>query len=722
MKQFWKASIAISLFNTLTFSTNSLAQPEQQQVRLEEIIVSAQKREQSLQETPIAVTVVTSEQLELHAINDLKDFEKGYIPFLHVMPLGNSSSNTAFSIRGAATRDTGDITRETSVGFYMDGVYIARSQGLGMELVDVDHIEVLRGPQGSLFGRNAVGGAVNLISKKPTGEFDLAQTITVGRFDELRSLTHINLPELQGLKTKMSLFHSERNGWINNPAPGESDYTEYNKNGGRLTLNWQASENLTLDYSYDKSKTKDTQNYYQFYVDRLLVFGDEKSRLKEARLPATPLNPTVNDSTGHTLTVSWSSSEHITLRSISAYRKLREDVDTNYNGIVYYNGYRETSNLKQEQYTQEFQLIGKHDRIEWITGLYYLEEKADKTSQTSFTLDIFGNFGPALEAISPPITFPPTIIDADAKSQAIFGQITLELSDNFYLTLGGRYTEDERTSIRQGAVIATSDQESEHFDTTAIFEYRWANGFSAYIKRSTAYKAGGANVRSASFTPFGEEKAEAYEIGLKSEFWDQRARLNTALFSTDYDDLQLDFNDPLLVGVVETINAKNTVEMSGMEVELTLSPLAGLLVGLSYAYIDSHMPLQPNPLNGNALTQFYLPLSPRHAGALTLDYTFSPINYGVFSAHLGATSTDKFSYSPYGEQRTDAYTLINARLTLSDISLGQDAGALKASLWGKNLMDEEYIVDSFPVGDPAIAIAQAFGEPRTFGIDINYTF
>ena len=712
--------LASLLIAGATISIGSYAEIETQP-RLEEIIVTAQKRQQSLQETPIAISVISVEQLQRQGISNLGSLISGQIPFLQITPYGSTPSNLAIGIRGNAPRDSSEVTREASVGVYLDGVYMARSQGLDMELVDLQRIEVLRGPQGSLFGRNAVGGAVSLISKKPSGQFGFNQTLTVGRFDELRSVTRINFDQFSAVKTKLDFIHAERDGWVNNTAPGQSDYTEYKKDGGRFSLNWQANKQLMVDYSYDQSEVETAQNYYQLYIDRIGIFGEERKRLSESRLPATPLSPTIIEQKGHALTLTWQQSDALTLKSITAYRNLKEDSDNNYNGALYYNGFAETSVLDQDQHSQELQLIGTTTQIEWVAGLYYLKEEVDKTLINKFTLDIFGNFGPPLSAISPPITLTPRVVNAEAESQAVYGQLTWALSEQLDLTLGTRYTEDTRFATRFETALQVSDQKSDHIDSKVTLNYHWSDNLATYMQWSTAYKAGGVNTRSASFTPFTEEEAKTVEIGLKSEFWQQRARLNLALFSSDYSDLQLDFSDPTQVGVVETINISKPVDVKGLELELTVSPIASLAMGLSYTYLDSHMPLQASPFDGS-LTQFYVLMAPMHAGAMTLDYQFTPTDYGILSVHLDIMSKDSFSYNPYGEQRLDAYTLINGRVTLADINLGNRSGALRASLWGKNLADEEYIADAFAVGDPAVTIANAYGDPRSFGLEITYEF
>ncbi|MEO1245938.1 MAG: TonB-dependent receptor [Pseudomonadota bacterium] len=703
--------------------------------RLDEVIVTAQKREQSLQKAPIAIAVMDDEQMEAQRIGDIKALEAGAIPYLRVVPVGNTTSNLIVAIRGNAPGDPSEVTRDTAVAMYLDGIYLARSQGLGMDLIDLERIEVLRGPQGSLFGRNAIGGAVSLVSKKPTGEFGLRQSVDFGRYDELRHVTRIDLPKIGNVSAKLDYVHSERDGWVDNTAPGQADYTEYRKDGGRLALYWQASDAVSVDYSFDMSNASTAQNYFQFYVDRVGLFGEELERQSVTRLPGLPLQPTRSKHSGHCVTVGWDIAENLRFESISGYRDLEEDSNNNYLGVLYFNGLNDSSVMDQDQFSQEFQLIGTRDRVEWAAGLYYLREDLSKTLQSRFTLDLFGVFGgPPLSPITPPTTFdalasgdflPPRIIDSEARSVAAYGQATWNpdvLSDALRLTLGLRYTEDERSSTRFATALSVADQDSEHLDTTLAVDYEWTDSLSTYLKWSTGYKAGGVNTRSVSFAPFEEETAETVELGLKSEFWGQRARLNAAVFMTEYDDLQLDFLDPVNPTILETINAARKVDVDGLEIDLTVTPFEGLLVGASYSYLDDNMPLQPNPVAGGLLQQFYVPLAPKHAGAMTLDYQFEPWSFGTLSAHLGMTSTDDYFYGPLvGEQRTDSYTLWNARLTLADIRVG-DGGTLKISAWAENLTDEEYIVFAFPVGNPAVSIAQAFGDPRTYGVSLAYGF
>lgn len=721
----------------------SYAEANIRALELEEIIVTAERREKSLQNTPIAVSVLNSVAIENQGIDSLGALMGGAIPSLQIKPFGNTPSTLVMTIRGNGQFDTGQLTRESSVATYVDGVYLGRAQGLSFELTDIERLEVLRGPQGTLFGRNATGGAINILSKRPTGELGFKQTLGTGRFNEFRSQTSLHLPESNGLRAKIDYNHSERDGWIDNPG-NATDFNEYDKDFVRFTTDWLVTDRLTISYQYDYSDIEATMNYFQLYRDDGGAFGEERERQTTGRSSVQPFAPTVTQSEGHSLTAAWQASDSITLKSLTAYRELEEDTSANYAGIFYSNGLLYTEYIDQEQFSQEFQILGNTDNVEWIAGLFYFDEAIASDQQNFFTLDSFGCLSGGVPntpvdtttvftACTPsgPISFPPTpptLIDAEAQSTAVYGQLTWTppvLDKRVQASVGVRYTEDDRSGDRtRGSAFDPFDFDTDSTDFSLTLNYEWADDFSTYAKWSTAYKAGGVSVRSAVFEPYDNEEVKAFEIGLKSELWKNRARFNVAVFYTDYDEMHVDFIPPGSLTVLETVNANRTVEVDGFEVDLTLLPLEGLLVNFSYTYLDGDMPLQANPLPGadGALTQFDLLQTPEHAGAVSLDYTFAPFQYFTLSAHLDITSTDQYAYASFNPERFDAYTLVNARLKLTDIKLGKHQGKLKVSAWGKNLTDEEYIIFAAPVSSPIPIVMQSFGDPRTAGIDITYEF
>ncbi len=722
---------AISATSSLTMlngelSASTLAS-EDQKIALEEIIVSAQKTEKPLQETPIAVSVLGTDDLEANGISSLSDLESGLIPSLRIMPYSTAPSTLILSIRGFGPTDAGQGTRETSVAMYKDGFFLGRAQSLAMELMDLERVEVFRGPQGSMFGRNATGGAVNLVSQKPTGEFNFKQTVGYGNYDALRSSTRLDLPEFSGIRIKLDYMHSEKDGWVKNLAEDQADYSASNMDAGGITIDADLSETLNLSYDLDLSHIEVTQDYYQIDLDNIGFLGAETERVKETRFPVTPLSPTVSRHQMHSLTLSWKATEEITVKSLTSYRELDEEARVNWAGALYFNGFAYIETMDQEQWTQEIQVIGTHDRLEWVAGLYYFEEDVRQTKDDYFSLDLFGLItGTPLTPLSPLVQVDPiTIANLNTKSKAIYGQATWTpavLEDRLKVTVGLRYTDDSRVGNRVNPDLQEADLQIDQLDPLITLSYQWTDDVLAYAKWSSAFKAGGVNFHSTSFGEFGAEQVETYEIGLKSDLLDNRLRINAALFSTYIDNAQIDFLDPNDLTVLETFNAaENPATIKGAELEIRMVPLPGLHIGLNYTYLDGDIPDQPNPLAGGILQPFTMPQTPEHAGSVTVDYSFPPTSIGTIALHADMTATDTYSYVAFGTQDLDSYALFNAKATLTDIPLGNNGHNLQISFWVKNLTDEAYVVNGFPVAQDLLNTV-TYGQPRTYGLDLTYKF
>ena len=698
---------------------------------LEEVVVSAQKREQSLQDAPIAIYVLQKEQLDAIGVTSLESLNTGLVPSLHSHGFAVTDSTLVLNIRGNGAADVGPTTREPAVAIYIDGFYLARPQGLSAEVADLERIEVLRGPQGTLFGRNSPSGAVSLITRKPSDRFGFEQTVGLGTFGETRSVSRLNLPRYGALRAKIDYVHDEREGWVKNPAPGQWNYNGFQKDGGRLALSYDIGDTLVADYSYDKSRVLSSQEYFQFKADTIGQYGAEPRRVQTTRLPVAPLQPTASSQQGHGLTLTWTVDDTLTVKSLTGYRKLGETDHNNFGPVFYYNGFVNETGINQDQQSQEFIFVGKAERLDWVAGLYYFHEDAAETTQKYFSLDQFGLLGGGANAIIYPITpidlftgqpIPRRYTQVDSRSEAAYGQATWTapvLENRLRFTAGARYTADQKTGHRSESGENHFHLATNHIDPTLTADYRWSDTLLTYLKWSSAYHAGGVNPGSALMTPYGEEKVKTWEAGFKSEWARRRLRANAAVFTTEYDGMQIDFSSPANATISETINAKRTVTVKGAELELTAVPIDALTVGLSYTRLIGHEPLQPNPLNNNLPEKFVLAQSPQHAGAVTVDYMFARTNYGVWSAHLDATSTSPLTYAPKGGIY-DGYTLFNARLTLADIPVA-GSGRLKVSAWGKNLTDEQYVVQGYPINDPPITVTQAFGTPRTVGMEVTYT-
>ena len=682
---------------------------------LEEVIVTANKRENSLQDIPISIAVLTSSTLDSLAVRGLQGLMDGTIPSLRISPNGNAQTTLTLAIRGDAATDMSQPTKQAPVAVYTDGIYLGRQQGLSIELADLQRIEVLRGPQGTLFGRNTTSGAVHLISRKPSGEFSFQQTAEVGNFNAFRSVTRVDLPTVASVSAKLDYVHSERDGWVKNLADDQADFNEYNNSGSKLSLRLHAQDKLLLDYVFDHSDIKNANLYFQVYDDFIGAIGRERTRRHHTRF-ALALEPIKIDVSGHALVATWQMLEHLTVKSLTAYRELNEDGSNNLGGAFYFNGLVLDEDIEQRQFSQELQLIGSINAIDWVAGIFYFEEHSDFDIRFLFSLD--QQFNPVIPAISNPFV-PPTFVSSDAKSVALYTQGTFPLSEQLHLTVGSRYTIDEKSAYRNN--LRSTDIDSDHVDGTAALHYSVNEELAVYLRYASAYKAGGYNARALDFEPFQQEVNHSWELGLKSQWYDNRVRVNAAAFHNTLEDKQFDYIDPQNTLFLETLNATKDVTISGIEIDATALLSNNFTVGLQYTYLDGDMPLQPHPFGESAPQQFELLQTPPHAGSLTLDYQL-PLSVGLLKAHLDVAATDRYAYSTIPNSRLDAYKVANARLSLDDIPLGAQDGNIDISLWVRNLTDEEYVTLGFTVGAPVATIIQSFGTPRTGGISISYQY
>jgi len=700
----------------------SSAEAEQRPSQLDEVIVTAQKREQSLQDAPLAISVLSSEQLRNQRIYGLEGLMQGTVPSLRLQPFTDAPSTLIVAIRGNGPTDAGPIVREGNVGIYLDGIYLDRPQALVMEVSDLERIEVLRGPQGTLFGRNSIGGAISLISKRPTGVFGFEQTLSKGNYGAWRSETHVNLPEFSGFSLKLDYVHSERDGWVKNTAPGEWDYNAYQKDGGRISLSYRPNDEFNADAFAYRSEIKATQNYFQIYSGAPAPFKNERNRETKTRMPVVPLDPSHSTPQGYGLALSYSPDARFTLKSITGYMGGNDHLKNNYNVALY--GLMFDDEIRQRQFSQELQALYKTDQFDSVAGLYYFRGWAKESKFNEYSLDSTGAITGTPWTTIPPNTFGDPLVGtrAESKSYAVYGQTTWTpvFDQRLHLTLGARWTHDDKSAVRTVAGIEQDfDFNDNHLDGTVTLGYDLMNDISAYAKWSTGYQAGGANPRSITFRPYDEETVRAWELGIKSEFLDRRLRINADVFRTDIANLPSDVIDPIDISITDTLSNPKTARVQGFEADITAAPLQGLLVGISYTYLDTHFPPLANPLAGGALNQFEITQAPRHSGAVSVDYSLPRFDIGELKFHLDATSTSQFAIVAVGKDREDGYTLLNGSVTLADVHFANLEGAFQFSIWGKNLTNEEYIVGTFPTGT---SIIQAFGDPRTFGLDGSYKY
>lgn len=708
---------------------------------IEDIVVTAQKREESLQKTPIAIAVLTQDALEQRGIRGVTDLMGGAVPSLRMVPISGRPSAYAIGIRGIASLDSGAISRDATVGLYVDGVYLGRTQGLGAELFEVERIEVLRGPQGTLFGRNAVGGAVSIISKKPTGELGATLNAGLSNFDGHNIGAHVNLPAFANVSVKLEGIWSERGGWLNNPLGGQWDWHASKRYGVRATALWEPSSDLSMQYSYDRARDKTTAGYAHittlFGTTPTLppMFGVDVGRSRQARM-GVPLEPGVGRTEGHSLHATWTISDALTLRSISAYRKLTQSQFDNSAGTILAfrpngrTGRYSLADVGQDQFSQEFQLLGTYDHLKYVVGAFYFDEDADDSAHVLYTAK-YNAAGTGIVLLDPPTggPFPDRASVNHLKSKALFGQATWTpaglFDERLHLTGGLRWTHDQK----RGRLTALAGKPSplaytfasKRFDPAATIAFDWTPDINSYVRWGTAYRSGGANSRSPTFGKFGAEEVESWEVGLKSDLFDRHARFNLAAFHTRYRDMQLLFTNPAGGSANEVINTDRPATIRGIEADLTVVPATGLTLNASYTYIDWSVPPQINPYSGN-VERVVLMITPDHAASFSADYRFDPLSFGALSLHADASYSSGAYSHPSDREKTSPYWLVNGRITLGELRLAGGEAAI--SLWGKNLTNETYRVFDFPIAGLGTINGEItyYNEPRTYGVDLKVKF
>jgi len=717
---------------------------EEKRKGLEEVVVTAQKQEEAMQNVPVAISAFDQSSLERMQFTDMKDLTLK-VPSLGIAIFPTNNSTLTVFLRGIGSSDVDQISRDPGVGIYVDDIYLGRAQGLATDVADIERIEVLRGPQGVLYGRNTIGGAIKYVTAKPTGDFGLRQSFSYGNWGYVRNNTNLNLPKAGGVSAKFSYVSEKQDGLVSNPGEGD-DFGKENKMAYRLALLANPSDVVTLEYAYDYSQNEGTSRYGQQVAPNFNL-GPEfwgrapinRSRLSRAiRGVNLPIKDDY-DLDGHTLTVTWDAMENLTFKSLTSYRQTNND---RLHDTVEGTGYPilQAGATHQRQYSQEFVFNGSLDSIKYVAGLYYFREDGTQrtsTSTYSLGLSLYDPAHPSAPGdLYRPIQLsdlPPYLIaDVTNKSQAIYANITWvpHFLEKMSVSLGGRYSRDQREQTRQrdisnplvnGGPNPNYVNDSGHADYSSTdpaltIDYRWTESFMTYAKASTAYRAGGFNVRTAR-QPFGPEHLTAYEIGLKSMWFDDRVRFNLAGYYSKYRDIQTEIPDAQLLPV--TINAGDA-RIKGVEVELTVLPIENLQVQVDYSFMSTKRDDYVNPYTGMLNSDIIMGQTPKNKVNVDAEYKLDPFDFGQLSFNLNYGWTAEFASLIASKQLPDlvgSYGLFNANITLAKIPVSdeQGRGDLSVMLWGKNLADKDWAAY-------AGSGLEIYGQPRSYGITATYNY
>ncbi|AOR75343.1 TonB-dependent receptor [Novosphingobium resinovorum] len=752
---------------------------------LGEIVVTAQKRRENLQETPISISVMRSDDLTNRHVTSLVDLGDGAIPSLKVAPFYSRNSALIVNIRGIGVLSDGNQpARDQGVGVYIDGVYLGRAQGLGTALFDIENVEVLKGPQGTLFGRNTEGGAVNIVTKKPSGEFHVNATGGVGNFGMYKGEVHVDLPSIANIAFKIDGVVARRDPLVKNPQQGQAGFNQYDKQGLHLEALWKPSPDFSADYSFDTSKDESTSLYLNLLAagtNTQAALGTvQPDRVKTANV-GVPMQPSVGKVHGHRLTLEWTATPDLTIKSISSYRKLYQDQWDNGSasttmslspsalaakGAAGFTGTQfarySLALFNQNQWSQEVQAIGEVGRVKYVAGALYYREHVSDNAQAFYTNQFTNAAGSAY--VLRQIDYGAQAIDREShvttRSVGAFGQATWTpavMNDAIHLTGGLRWTKDMKhgaLTIVNNALPINRDGVSgpigldaswSRVDPMVNLAVDLSQDVHVYGKWSTGYKSGGANSRSQNYDAFNPETVSIFEIGAKTEFFDHHARFNIAAYAGTYKDIQVDFQRPYETGGVRTtrtttstINAPGTGGLHGIEAELTVNPLAGLTLGASYSYQYVNIPATVNPYPNAAgvvstvAVPIYQSYTPRHSASGTLDYEL-PMNGYTVRAHLDGNFDSGFyanvsdpvytgpgAASNVYQPKGDKAFIVNGRLAVGDIAVGSGDAQLTFAVWARNLFNEQHVF--YKALSPTSGLNGFFNEPRTFGGEMNIRF
>lgn len=728
---------------------------------IEEVIVTAQKRSESVQDIPIAITAFSGDQLREDDIVTLSDIQ-GRTPGLVVANF--SVGQPEIAIRGIGTKEDGPAASDSTV-VSVDDVYVAARTAQIFDIFDLERIEVLRGPQGTLYGKNSIGGSINFVTSKPTEELVARVRSTFGNYGRSDIAGMVSGKISDGLFGKVSFSKRTYDGHLKDILPTSNNYGshvgDHDNLAWRMQLLWQPSENSEVTFTYDGADdslgqtnrenvgaigVKDTDNATDpDYVNEVLggkgdpwnVLADTEG-FTERQVDGFSMKVNLNFDWG-------------TLTSITAYRESEFDwledseglpfVDENLvdpvngktiaapsgTGFGYMQDVHDLAYEETRQKTQEFRATsnGEGD-IEWVAGIFYSEEDVERREQFDFLSFNTRNTSDAA---------------GESTSWAIYSQGGYNLTETFKVVLGARYSVEEKDFKASSAVIGlplllqaydevNASDEWENATWRLAFSWDIANNIMLYGSVATGFKSGGFTgspttaVQAA--TPFDSEKATSYEIGVKSLFWDERVQLNITGFFTDYEDLQVTrFFKPTgstaVIGEFITENA-GKAEIMGVEAEFRVLVTENLDIGGSYAYLDSEfvefngltVPGQtPDALEGTQLRQ-----APENSVNLYTKYTYNLANGSNLAFKLDYRMQDESYYEPDNSQLSviPTYRVWDGAVTFTS---ADQKWVVQG--WMKNIREEEYRTHIYTHSNGAQAYA-LFGAPRTQGITVTYNY
>lgn len=729
--------------------------PDSGSTVLETVTVTAQKREEKLQEVPIAITAMNKAQLQARGIDNVADLS-ALAPGLQVSRSPSNDSISQIAIRGNSEINPA-IYWDPAVGIYIDGVYLGKSQGTVFDVVDLQRVEVLRGPQGTLYGRNTIGGAINLVTRPPTGEWGGEVSTDVGNYGAWVRKASVDLPAFGIAKLSFAARSEQRDGWVETEAGSSvSEMNDRHSNGFRFAADIDFSKDFQAALRYDRSAINQNGTFSQLYRADPGFFSfvglpaypgfASQDRLETASVNGPQYQKVIVKGGSATLTYKLGAND--TLKSISAYRQLVNNDGGDYDGSPL--DIAQTERMTTfDQASQELQWVGQRGPLNYVGGLYYYRDDGDTNNPQSY---FFG--GSRFDSR----------YGTNTRAEAVYGQLDYRVLEPLTLTAGLRYTSERKELDRvfgcnapfQGCPVAVGSdftyliREGTHagktfdaFTPTLSASWKFGEQLSTYIRYAEGFKSGGFNGEFSDTTlsqtqnedetrtPFKPEKLKSFELGAKSNFAGGRAQLNAAVFHNKLDDYQVSvFTASGAAASVIRNAGKATIE--GLELEAVLQPIKALRLQANYAWLhgkyDEFIDLDPGlGVETNQADNRALVHAPQNTFNLVADAQLARLSFGELRALVDYAYTSSYYTYPYqlaatnaaapvaGDTKVSAHGLLNARLALGKLKLGKSASG-ELALWVRNALDEDEPVNFIDFGPGFGSLTPSyFLDPRTFG-------
>ena len=701
--------------------------------------------------------VLSTADLEARGITSL-DGIAAAVPEISYAPALNSLTTLSLYMRGAGPAAPGQITLDGAVGLYQDGFYISRLQANTFDLLDLERVEVLGGPQGAAYGRDTTGGVINLFSQAPTGKLRFDESVDFGNRNSYRILSSIDTPSWHDLAAKVTVVASSIDGYVKNELASQHDFAEEKQRAARLQLLWDGLANLRAEYFIERSGLDSTpeypvipsQNGNEIYTG-FTYYANPNGPMQSTYRPVL-LSLSKSNHTAQGLTLTWHVWPALTVLSLTGYRtmtsnELQDDVEFYGEPTNTIDGYQ------QHQFSQDLRFTGDvlDKQLGYVAGATYFREKGAHTN------DFIETLAEDYEVRQ---------VTAISRSQAVYAQLRWQpavLGRRLEVTAAGRYTKESKDAERSIVVDSTNVLEAgalSHLSynrATPEFRlaYRWSEAISTYAKVATAYQAGGA-LESARVGDFGSsafrpETSTTYELGLNAALGDSW-HADVALFDSRRKNVQ--YAVPIAV-LTDDALALQRVKVEGASFELRATPLEDLTLSAGATYLHwsidradaaagtvfdpSIQSSSPYSVGENLKNLFALPYTPKYSAAVAGDYAFLHLDRRDAMLHIdyvyrSQMFADGAAGSAVPESQFDrqtAYGLLNGRLTLSQET--DWSHRLKFSLWGRNLLNRKYYQPAVGVGGGVTSFdatgpvgytsrAGAYAEPLTYGLNIRFEY